>query len=85
MIWFYLDDERSVPAGMDAILVSDYDSMLKLIDMCTQHGIEFGIDFDHDLGDPYFSGYEIAKYIVENQIRMDGFHIHSMRLYGHNV
>ena len=43
------------------------------------------IDFDHDLGmndDIAPSGYDICKYIVENQIPMLGFHIHSMNPVG---
>lgn len=47
------------------------------------------IDFDHDLGegnemDNFFapSGYDICKYIVENQIPLVGFHIHSMNSVG---
>lgn len=82
MYWFYLDDERGVPAGHDMILVTDYQSMIKIIDMCVQHNMEFAIDFDHDLGDPYYSGYTIAKYIVEHQIPMTKFHLHSMNPVG---
>lgn len=82
MQWFYLDDERSVPTGFNAILVKDYESMLHIIDKCVSNKVEFAIDFDHDLGDPYFSGYTIAKYIVENQIPMTKFHLHSMNPVG---
>lgn len=82
MSWFYLDDERRVPAGQNMILIADYDSMIRTIDMCVQNNIEFSIDFDHDLGDPCFSGYTVAKYIVENQIPMTSFHIHSMNPVG---
>ena len=80
--WFYLDDERGVPAGMNAILVPDYDSMIRIIQMCVEYGIDFAIDFDHDIGDPYFSGYTVAKYIVEHQIPMREFRVHSMNPVG---
>lgn len=80
--WFFLDDERGVPQGMDAILVPDYDSMIRTIQMCQTYGIEFAIDFDHDIGDPYFSGYTVAQYIVEHQIPMTAFAIHSMNPVG---
>ena len=47
------------------------------------------IDLDHDLGEGYemdnslvSSGYDICKYIVENQISLMGFHIHSMNPVG---
>lgn len=76
MKWIYLDDERSRPLGRD-ILIPDYDSVINLINIFNTENVEFAIDFDHDLGDPYFSGYSVAKYIVENGIPMCGFHIHS--------
>lgn len=47
------------------------------------------IDLDHDLGEGHeindsfaHSGYDICKYIVEDQIRLMGFHIHSMNPVG---
>ena len=47
------------------------------------------IDLDHDLGEGHemddslaLSGYDICKYIVENQISLMGFHIHSMNPVG---
>ena len=47
------------------------------------------IDLDHDLGEGHemddgmvASGYDVCKYIVENQIRLVGFHIHSMNPVG---
>ena len=50
---------------------------------------QFILDLDHDLGeghemDDYLvsSGYDICKYIVENQISLMGFHIHSMNPVG---
>lgn len=82
MQWFYLDDERKVPVGYDAILVTDYNSMMHIIEMCQDYGIEFGIDFDHDIGDPYLSGYTIAREIVERSVPMEAFRIHSMNPVG---
>ena len=82
MQWFYLDDVRGVPVGMDAILVSDYFSMVKTIDLCDKYKIPFAISFDHDIGDEYYSGYQVAKYIAENEIPMVGFAIHSMNPVG---
>lgn len=47
------------------------------------------IDLDHDLGEDHEindsltpSGYDICKWIVENQIHLIGFHIHSMNPVG---
>ena len=47
------------------------------------------IDLDHDLGEGNEnelepSGYAICKWIVENQIPLVGFHIHSMNPVGAN-
>ena len=47
------------------------------------------IDLDHDLGEGHeiddkmvANGYDICKWIVENQIPLVGFHIHSMNSVG---
>ena len=76
-MWFYLDDERGLPSGSDAILVPDYDSMIRTINMCVTYRIPLYIDFDYDIGDPYYSGARVAQYIVDNRIPMLGYHIHS--------
>ena len=34
------------------------------------------VSFDHDLGEEK-TGYDIAKYIIENQIQIGSFYIHS--------
>ena len=39
------------------------------------------ISFDHDLGYG-ISGYDVAKWIVENQIQITGFAVHSMNPVG---
>ena len=80
-VWLYLDDERPLPVGYD-ILVPDYTSCINLINLLTEHNIEFVMSFDHDIGDPYFSGYTVAKYIVEHQIPMRSFLIHSANQVG---
>lgn len=85
MIWYYLDDERDAPQG--TILVRDPLEMINIIDFkCyTFRGEllqEFAIDFDHDLGRENFNGYDIAKYIVDFNIPMAGFKVHSMNPVG---
>lgn len=52
-------------------------------------GTSVVIDLDHDLGEGHevddrmvASGYDICKHIVENQIPLLGFHIHSMNPVG---
>lgn len=47
------------------------------------------IDLDHDLGEGNEnefepSGYEICKWIVENRVKLVGFHLHSMNVVGLN-
>lgn len=81
MVWFFLDDERGNP-GYGEIVIPDYKSMINAIDMCVENDINFGIDFDYDLGDPYYSGERIARYIVSNNILMYGFSIHSSNAEG---
>lgn len=39
------------------------------------------MSFDSDLGETK-SGYDIAKYLVENQIKIGAFRIHSMNVVG---
>ncbi len=82
MQWFYLDDERGLPMGSHAIIVPDYNSMIRTIELCTRNGIDFAIDFDHDIGDPFYSGYRIAQYIVNHNIPMRQFAIHSANAMG---
>lgn len=40
------------------------------------------IDLDHDLGSYDFTGYTICKHIVENQIPIAGYAVHSMNPVG---
>lgn len=50
-------------------------------------GDQFFVDLDHDLGFDdeqgiEKNGYDICKYIVENEVPVVGFHIHSMNPVG---
>lgn len=79
MQWFYFDDIRDeVPGKFNAIFVPDYNSMIKLINLCENNLIEFGISFSAGfLGETDPTSYSIAKYLEENHIAMfKGFHIH---------
>lgn len=78
--WFWLDDIRPAPYNF-MISVRDYRSMINIINMCDDYDIPFAIHFDHDLGETK-SGYDVAKYIVENQIPMKVFGVHSMNPVG---
>lgn len=83
MIWLYLDDERNVPKNFPSPvnIVRDYQSAINTIDKFILNNIEFSISFDHDLG-LGASGYDVAKYIVENKIPMTTFHLHTMNPVG---
>ena len=72
-IW--LDDVRPAPEGY--LHAWNYESAIYLIEhlSCLENDIEL-ISFDHDLGENK-SGYDVAKYIVENNIQINGYKVHS--------
>lgn len=79
----YLDDVRPAPAGWE--VVRTYDQFVEYI---TKNGPPDEISFDHDLDDfPYENGvpgvrertgYDAARWLVENKIRVPKFTVHSM-------
>ena len=88
--FLWLDDKRPAielhfepkpPYEFDAWLAADsYSSCIERIMMFQRKGIKFHISFDHDLGEKK-TGYDVAKYIVKNQIPCT-FSIHSMNPVG---
>lgn len=85
LIYIYIDDERHCPKEIqDAYVVltaRDYYGAIDIIKFCLSTGTAMYIDFDHDLGEGK-TGYDIAKYIVENQIPVEGYAVHSMNPVG---
>ena len=84
VIW--LDDERKVPKnilslGMDVLVVKDYESCIWQLQLSEVLGHKIYMCFDHDLGRGK-NGYDVAKWIVENQYPLEGFEIHSMNPVG---
>ena len=84
-IGLWIDDYRKPSKTIKQITNNDfkwartYDEAIKILS--SWHiGI---IDFDHDLGEEK-TGYDIAKYIVENNISIHGFRIHSANPVGSN-
>lgn len=78
-IYIYIDDIRDKPqVNYISITCRDYISAIDLIDYFISRGCCLMLDFDHDLGEGK-TGYDIAKYIVENQIPTDliRYHVHS--------
>ena len=58
-----------------------YEDAVTAIDNSYTLGLNIFISFDHDLGEDK-SGYDIAKYLVENNIGLLGFDCHSMNPVG---
>ena len=97
--YIYVDDIRQDDVWFNSHFSSEwrphtcrtYQSTIDLITAILYSGeiAQFFLDLDHDLGEGNEnelepSGYEICKWIVENQIPLVGFHIHSMNIVGAN-
>lgn len=77
MTYLFIDDERQ-PGSDIWVVVKTYDEFVQYI---KDHGMPDHISFDHDLGEGK-TGYDCAKYIVENQLRLKGWQVHSMNPVG---
>ena len=76
----WIDDTRPAPSGFRAC--KSYNEAIAALEYFTL--CEGGVDlvcFDHDLGGTK-TGYDIAKYIVEKQIPIGEYRIHSMNPVG---
>ena len=79
-IW--IDDMRKAPKGF--YHCKNYEEAISAFAICLNDGKSIDlVCFDHDLGEEK-SGYDIAKYIVENSIDIKAFSIHSMNPVGRN-
>lgn len=96
-IYIYVDDIREDDTWFNKNLSSRFwramvcRNAAQAIDVLRIYGgrANIIIDLDHDLGEgnemddnAVPNGYDICKYIVENQIPLVGFHIHSMNPIG---
>ena len=84
--YIYVDDIRKCPYSNDDRFIiftaRTYNAAIEVIDYCSSFkNAEIYIDLDHDLGEEK-SGYDIAKYIVENQILITKYTVHSMNPIG---
>lgn len=70
----YLDDERTPSKDFD-IIVRTYDDCIKAI---TENEL-YLLSLDNDIAD-YKEGYDVAKYLVENNIEIPNINIHSMNV-----
>ena len=76
-MYIYVDDIRSpIEKRNDLVICRNYTEAITIIDQCIEEGRSFIIDLDHDLGEEK-SGYDIAKYIVEQQYMDCSFKVHS--------
>lgn len=86
MIYVYIDDTRACPDPLKnsypvIFVARDYYGAIDIIRFCEANDIPIFLDFDHDLGEGK-NGYDIAKFVVENQIKIAGYDIHSMNPVG---
>lgn len=84
--YIYVDDIRKCPNRIEENFITftcrTYNAAIEVIDYCTSFkDVEVYLDLDHDLGEEK-SGYDIAKYIVENKIPITGYKVHSMNSVG---
>lgn len=84
-IYLYVDDLRT-PCGIDdddciLIIARNYNEAISILEKFRGRGIEFLVDLDHDLGEEK-SGYDICKFIVENNIPLKGYRLHTMNPVG---
>ena len=89
--FLWVDDERSI--NMDAVFcAADYVNFVRLTSFPSAKEFltnimredpqpKIFISLDHDLGGK-FTGYDLAKFIVEHKIPLAGFNVHSMNPVG---
>ena len=88
-IFIWLDDERPInpiwiKRADDDIYFIKFKNALGLIEWYQTKSNEYDkifISFDHDLGSE-FTGYDVAKFIVDNKCNLTGFAVHSMNPVG---
>lgn len=89
-LYIFLDDERDKDFEVQAqnFLKMGYSCMHcytaeKTLKILTdlKNSTNFIVDFDNDLGEE-LEGYDVAKFIVENEIALDAFRVHSMNSVG---
>lgn len=83
--FIWVDDERALPRHIDwiadeIIICRTYRQAINALDTYCTIGNVY-LDLDHDLGSKY-TGYDIAKYVVENHLPLYGFACHSFNPVG---
>ena len=82
-VYIYVDDTREyssmnyeLASGRGIILAKTYKEAIKALEFYIEHKSKIIIDLDHDLGCNK-TGYDIAKWIVNNGYQNIRFHVHS--------
>jgi hypothetical protein len=82
LIW--VDDERDIPAYMkwmgEIVICRTYRQAISALKQYCRDSQVY-VALDHDLGCQQ-TGYDIAKYIVENELPIYGFECHSLNPVG---
>jgi len=89
-IYIYIDDMRQ-PLIPDALWVKSYDEAIAALKVIYStltianppYSLTLVVDFDHDLGEKK-TGYDVAKWLVEEYPWTANFRIHSMNPVGAN-
>ena len=79
-VWIWIEDLRPAPEHFRPCRNYEQAIATILYFANCEGGIDF-ISFDHDLGEDK-SGYDIAKFIVENHIPIGSYSVHSMNPVG---
>lgn len=84
--YIWVDDERPIPSyikdikNCSVIICTTYKQAVAALNVfCSNEKVY--LDLDHDLGCKQ-SGYDIAKYVIENHFPLYGFSCHSMNPIG---
>ncbi|MDO4190006.1 MAG: hypothetical protein Q4D29_13560 [Lachnospiraceae bacterium] len=89
MIFIFVDDERKSPftnetfpiKGTTVLTCRTYNSAINTIQHCVEQNVPFMLDLDHDLGEEK-TGYDICKYLVENEISPIKVVLHTQNVVG---
>lgn len=83
--YVYIDDERNYTGVLndDCVLITcrSYSTAIEVLGWIQDNKWKAYVDLDHDLGEEK-TGYDICKFIVENQISILGYALHTMNPVG---
>ena len=83
-VYIYVDDIRNIPpldSSFVGITCRTYDSAIEVIKFFSDYKSQIVVDLDHDLGG-IKTGYDVCKFLIENQIHIDYIKLHSMNPVG---